>query len=320
MSSTVAGADFRHRHQLAAGRYRHVRRDRDSGSAIVAFLPPSVTQNWTSVFAQDEWTLRPGLRLTLGARVERNPYTGAEFLPSARAAWTLSDTALLWGGASRTVRAPTRLDVDTYIPGKPPYLLNGGNAVRAEVARVFEVGYRGQPVAGMSAAVTLFQHRYDDLRTQEIAPSRTFVVFASGMEGKATGIEAWASMQAVPGWRLSAGATGLNERFWSKPGSNDAALLKTAGRDPHHQFQLRSSHTLAHNMELDIGMRRVGRLRNQDVPGYTAVDARLGWTLSPHWELALTGQNLNGAHAEYGPLATRADIPRSVEVKLTYRQ
>ena len=307
-------------HQPTWGASYRIARDRATNSAVVAFLPPHVTQSWASVFGQDEWTLRPGLRLTAGARIERNPYTGSEFLPSMRLAWMAAENTLLWGGVSRTVRAPTRLDVDTFIPGKPPFLLNGGNAVKAEVARVHEIGYRGQPAAGVSAAITLFQHRYDHLRTQEIAPSRTFVVFASGMEGKATGIEAWGSVQLSPTWRLSAGATGLKERFWRKPGSNDAASPTTTGRDPHHQFQLRSSHTFGNDVEFDVGLRRIGRLRNPSVPAYTAIDARLGWRISPQWELALIGQNLNGSHAEYNPVQFRAELPRSLGIRLTYRQ
>jgi iron complex outermembrane recepter protein len=185
---------------------------------------------------------------------------------------------------------------------------------------VYELGYRGQPLAGVSASVTLFQHRYDDLRTQEIAPSRKFAVFASNMEGKATGIEAWGSVQVTPAWRVTGGATGLNERFWVRPGSTDTASPATAGRDPHHQFQLRSSHTVGAGLEFDVGIRRIGRLRNQQVPAYTAVDARLGWRIDPQWDLALVGQNLNGAHAEYGLVQYRGEIPRLVGLRLTYRQ
>lgn len=317
-----AGSGLLAAHQPTWGVNYRVDRDRTINSATIAFLPANVSQGWASVFAQDEWTLQPGLRLTAGARVERNPYTGAEFLPSMRLAWSAADNALLWGGASRTVRAPSRLDVDTFVPGKAPFVLNGGNAVKAEVARVYEIGYRGQPHAGVSAAITLFQHRYDDLRTQEVAPSRRFVTFASNMEGKSTGFEAWASVQLTPAWRLTGGATGLNERLWVKPGSNDTVSAAAAGRDPHHQLQLRSSHTLAEDIELDIAVRRIGRLRTQTqpVPAYTAVDARLGWRINPQWDLALVGQNLNGAHAEYGPVLYRAELPRMVGVRLTYHQ
>jgi iron complex outermembrane receptor protein len=307
------------RHAPTWGVSHRVARDRVSNSDVVAFLPANVTQTWSSLFAQDVFAITPALQVTAGARVERNPYTGTEFLPNVRLGWKAGPDALWWGGVSRTVRAPTRLDADAFIPGRPPHILQGGPVVKAEVAKVFEMGYRGRPHQDLSYAVTLFHNRYDDLRTQEIAPSRTFVTFASGMAGKATGIEAWGTAQLAPSWRMSAGLTGLHERLWSKPGSNDVQSPLTTGRNPRHQLQLRSSHALAAGMEFDLGVRKVGKLGNPLVPGYTAVDARLGWRLAPRWEVSVVGQNLNGPHAEYGPLATRSEIPRSLAVRLTYR-
>jgi iron complex outermembrane receptor protein len=104
-------------HQLVWGaEYRHAL-DRVGNSTIVAFLPGRLHQTWGALFAQDEITLLPEWRLTLGARVERNPYTGSEFLPSLRLAWKARPEHLLWGALSRTVRAPSRLDRDTFVPG-----------------------------------------------------------------------------------------------------------------------------------------------------------------------------------------------------------
>ncbi|UUZ52369.1 TonB-dependent receptor [Massilia sp. H-1] len=146
-------ADLQFQHSLAPiGAHRAVwganlRRSRDdvTHGPMVAFLPAQTGQTWASLFAQDEIALAEALRLTLGARVERNDYTGAEVLPTLRLAWTPSAAHSLWGALSRTVRAPSRLDVDTFIPGAPPYLLIGGPQVRSEVAKVAELGYRSQP-------------------------------------------------------------------------------------------------------------------------------------------------------------------------------
>ena len=65
-------------------------------------------------------------------------------------------------------------------------------------------------------------------------------------------------------------------------------------------------------------MRKVAALENPSVPGYVAVDARFGWRVNPNMELSVTAQNLNGAHAEYGPVATRSELPRAVAVKLIW--
>jgi iron complex outermembrane receptor protein len=292
--------------------------DRVTNSDYVAFLPANVNQKWASLFAQDEMTLRENLRLTLGARMERNDYTGNEFLPSARLAWKFAPDHLLWTAASRTVRAPSRLDRDAYVPGKPPFLLDGGRNVRSEVAKVYEVGYRGQPAAALSYSVTAFHSVYDHLRTQEIAPSRTFLFFSNEMEGTASGVEMWGTYQASPTWRLSAGYTALREKLRLKAGSNDITGPTTAGNDPAHTWQLRSVLDIATNGEFAIAVRHVAALQKNAVPAYTAVDARLGWKLRPDLELSITGQNLFGHHAEYGAVTNRTEIEPAIFVKLVW--
>jgi len=325
-SLLIADLQFQHSlarsgsHGLVWGASYRTTRDDVANSAIIAFLPAKTSQTWASLFAQDEITLSDKLRLTLGTRVERNPYTGAEFLPTARMAWTMSPVHTLWGGLSRTVRAPSRLDVDVFIPGRPPYLLRGGAAVQSEVARVAELGYRGQPLPGLAYSVTAFYNRYDRLRTQEVDSSRTFVTFDSKMEGKARGIEMWGSYQATRAWRVSAGVLALHQRFWLEPGSNDLAGPRSARKDPSHTAQLRSTFNVADNQEFDLAWRKVGALANPAVPGYTALDARYGWRIRPGMEVSLTVQNLNGGHGEYGALATRTELGRSVALKLVWQR
>jgi iron complex outermembrane receptor protein len=218
------------------------------------------------------------------------------------------------------VRAPSRLDVDAYIPGKPPYVLAGGPRVRSEVAKLVELGYRGQPAAGVSYSVTAFHNTYEHLRTQELLPSGTEVAFANLMEGQASGIEAWGSYQATSRWRLSAGLTALHETMRLLPGSNDQAGPGTVGFDPAQTVQLRSSYSLDDAREFELALRNVGALGTGPVPGYTALDARLGWRLGRGLALSVSGQNLNGAHAEYGEVGTRIEVPRTVAVTLVWQQ
>lgn len=325
-SLDIADVQFQHSlpalgaHGIVWGANYRYSRDRVTNSDIIAFLPANANQAWSSVFLQDEIALRDGLRLTLGTRGERNPYTGMEWLPTARLGWKLGPAHSLWASASRTVRAPSRLDADAFIPGKPPYVLAGAPLVRSEVARVVELGYRGHPAAGLSWSVAVYHNIYDDLRTQELLPSRTAVAFANNMEGEATGIEAWGYYQATANWRLSAGLSALHEKLHLKPGSNDVAGPRTVGRDPAHTAQIRSSYAIDDTRELELAVRNVGALAIGPVPGYTAVDARFGWRLSRTLELSVSGQNLNGSHAEFGPVATRMEVPRKVAVKLVWRQ
>jgi iron complex outermembrane receptor protein len=300
------------------GEYRYSW-DSVTNSRFVAFLPASDKQAWASLFAQDEIALREDLRLTAGARYERNPYTGAEFLPTLRLSWRVSPAHSLWAAYSRTVRAPSRLDVDAFVPGAPPFLLAGGPRVRSEVARVFELGYRGQVGQGLSYSVTLFRNLYDHLRTQDLT-SRGTIEFGNQMQGQARGIEAWASYQLTDAWRLSAGATALRERFSLKPGSSDAGSVATTGADPAYTAQLRSNYAFDNTRELEVAVRRVGSTGRPAVPGYTAVDLRFGWRFAPGMELSVIGANLNGSHAEYGVAQIRSEVPRSVGVKLVWQR
>jgi iron complex outermembrane receptor protein len=291
--------------------------DRVTNSKSIAFLPAHVNQKWVAIFAQDEITLRKGLQLILGARSEHNDYTGSEFLPNARLAWKVGPDHLLWAAASRTVRAPSRIDRDVFVPGNPPFAIAGGPDVVSEIAKVYELGYRGQPAASTSFSVTAFHSLYDHLRTLEIAPSQTTIFLANGMEGSTSGVEMWGSYQATGTWRLSAGFNGLREHLELKPGSNDTATLAAQqGRDPKRSWRLRSSLDLPWKSEFDVTARRVSELSNPAVPAYSAIDLRWGWRPRPGMEFSVTGLNLFGkGHGEFADISTRTEIGRSVFVK-----
>jgi iron complex outermembrane receptor protein len=327
-TDTVDIADLQLQHSLPTlgahsivwgGEYRYSWDD-VINSRFVAFLPASDKQAWASLFAQDEIALAESLRLTAGARYERNPYTGTEFLPTLRLSWRVSPSHSLWTGLSRTVRAPSRLDVDAFVPGTPPFLLAGGPRVRAEVARVFELGYRGQVGQTMSYSVTLFRNLYDHLRTQDINSAGTMIEFGNGMEGRAHGIEAWGSYQMSDAWRLSAGLTALREIFTLKPGSQDTGSVATTGADPAYTAQLRSNYAFDSTRELEVAVRRVGATGRPAVPGYTALDLRFGWRFAPGMALSVIGANLNGGHREYGVEQFGSEVGRSVALKLVWQR
>ena len=70
----------------------------------------------------------------------------------------------------------------------------------------------------------------------------------------------------------------------------------------------------------ELSARRVGALPNPVVPAYTAVDARLGWRMTPTVELSLTGNNLvDPRHPEWGAAPGRAEMERSWFLKLLWR-
>jgi iron complex outermembrane recepter protein len=286
--------------------------DRVTNGTIFAFLPANIDQRWDSFFAQSEVNLREDLRLILGARLERNDYTGTDFLPNARISWKIAPDHLLWTAVSRTARAPSRLDHDAFVPATPPFLLDGGPDVRSEVAKVYEIGYREQASSKLSYSATVFHADYDRLHTQEIAPSRTFLVFSDLLQATTTGAELWGTWQASSAWRIAAGYTAQRETFRLKPGSNDASAVGMAAKDPSHTWLVRSSTSLGPSIDLDVTARGVAALDNPPVPAYSTADVRVGWRPARTVELSFAARNLaDGGHGEFTSVTTRAEIGRS---------
>jgi iron complex outermembrane receptor protein len=308
-------------HMAVVGAEYRYGMDRVTNSRYIALLPANLDQTWASVFAQDEIALREGLRLTLGVRAEHNDYTGTDVLPTARLAWKWTPNEMLWAAASRTDRAPSRLDHDTFVPGQPPFLLRGGPDVKSETADDYEVGYRGQISSAASLSATIYHTVYDRLRTQQVDPTFTYIFYTNGMQGRTSGLELWGSYQATPIWRLNAGFSRLRQEFNLTPNSIDIGTLRsTEGANPSRWGILRSTLDLGPRTEFDVTLRYVGALSQPVVPSYTALDLRVGWHLRSNLDLSLAGQNLLGAgHGEFTNVATRTDFKRAVFLKLLCR-
>ena len=320
------------RHNITWGAGYRYAQDRLTPSLVYGFIPADRSLHWGSLFAQDEWSLRDDLRLTVGAKVEHNNYTGAEYLPNVRLAWQPGPTQLLWTSLSRTVRAPSRYDRDYRSPATPVivgnvprYGIGGGPDFQSETARVAELGYRIQPAPDWSYSATLFYADYDRLRTQE--PNVNGPAYsglrqvANGAAGTNRGIEMWARWQPVPSWRLNGGLVLQQVRTHLKEGSQDtSAALGVATSDPQHQWQLRSSHDLPGDMQLDWALRYTGALVRPAVPSYYELDAQWLWKARRNIDVALIGQNLlHRYHAEFGAAPNRSVVQRSVVLKLTVR-
>ena len=319
----ILDLEFQHgfslgRHKLDwGGGLRHARDDIRPG-VFFAFIPQSRVQRWTNFFLQDAVHLSDTLDVTLGAKLERNDYTGAEVLPSARLGWKATKDSLLWAAASRAVRAPARLDRDIVLPPTPPYLIAGGPDFVSEVANVYELGYRTQPTHALTLAATLFWNRWDRLRSGQPAPG---ALVQNMIDGTTHGAEVWATLQATPAWRLTGGLTTLRKDLRLKPGSTDPDGPRQLGNDPNYQWMLRSALNLPHQQELDVAVRRVAALPEPAVPAYTAVDLRYGWRVSRSLEISLVAQNLlDAAHPEFGAAPGRSEIGRSVFLQARWSQ
>lgn len=285
---------------------------------LFAFLPNDLVLRWANLFAQDEMALSGDrLRLTLGGKLEHNPYSGYDFLPSARLAWKIEPNRLLWTAVSRAARAPSRIDRDLFAPPTSPFFLAGGPDFTSEISRVVEVGYRAEPSPRFSYSMSLYRSFNEHLRSVETVAPGQFVL-GNKMKGTSTGFETWGSFQAAQNWRLSAGAIFIHQRLSFTADSTDTNT-SAAGDDPAHQWLLRSSLDLSGGAEFDVDLRRVGALPNPVVPAYTALNLRYGWQPWRDVEFAVIGQNLlDHSHPEFGTLATRSEIDRSLSFKATW--
>jgi iron complex outermembrane receptor protein len=325
----IYDADFEHhvrvpeRHDIVWGFGYRVNHDDVANSALLAFLPAQVTQQWFTGFVQDDMPLAGNrLHLTLGTKIEHNDYTGIEVEPSGRLGWTLTERQMLWGAISRAVRTPSRIDRDFFAPGSPPFLLAGGPGFVSEDVLAYELGYRSRPHERLALAVATFYNDYDNLRSVERVnfPAPFPLVLANGQTGTSYGAELTAEYRASDRWRLRSGYTALRLHIRPKPGSTDQTFGSAESHDPHRQWFLRQSLDVRAHLQLDFGFRYVSQIANQAVPAYGELDGRLGWQATKALECSIVGQNLlHDHHAEFGALATRKNVERGAYVKLAWR-
>jgi iron complex outermembrane receptor protein len=305
------------------GGYRAMFDRLDNGPAF-SFLPASLNSHVANLFVQDEIELAKTLHLTLGEKVEHNTFTGRESLPSARLAWKFATNQLLWGAVSRSVRAPSRIDRDFFAPANGT-LFNGGPDFQSEVARVAELGYRGQLSPTVSFAATANYSQFDRLRTLEPTSNAPFpVAFRNGSQGNSRGLEMTGAWQVLPTWRLSAGLVAQRFNTTLNPGVVDVlptvgAAFANTGSDPSSYWTLRSVLDVTSNQEFDVSLRHVGALPT-GTPAYTSMDLRYGWKVRKDLEISLIGQNLlSSSHVEFGTDAAGSRIERGAFLKLVWR-
>ena len=303
------------RHSLLWGAGFRWSHDRIENSTAFAFLPADKTLNTWNFYLQDVITLGEDLDMTVGARVDRNTYTGVEVLPSIRFGWRPKADSILWAAVSRAVREPARIDREFFLPGGPPFALAGGPDFESEISYVYEVGYRSQQLERLSWAATLFYHQLEDQRS--IAPGATAAVVANDREGHTAGIETWGAYRVFDWWRIWFGYTYLDKHLTVRAGAVDLQPVSSLGGDPRQWAKFRAAFDVGKSIELDVSVRFYDRLESIAVPSYTAVDLRAGWRLTRHIDLSLVLQNvLDDDHIEWSP---GAELERAAYLKALVR-
>jgi len=288
--------------------------------------------NLYSGFVQDEISLADDLRLTIGSKFEHNDFSGFEYQPSIRLAWSVDEEQTVWGAVSRAVRTPARGEHDVRLRLIPPPAADPGVPVFAagddnfdsENMIAYELGYRINYHDSWSLDIAAFYNKYDDLRTLDPAnppPADVLFPFDNRMDGNAYGLEVASQWQIKRGWNLHASYTWMKMSLDLDSDSTDSFSESAEDATPNHQGTVWSSIDLGNNLEFDTAVRYVDGIEvtGRDIDSYVELDARLGWKFRPDVELSLVGQNLlDNHHKEFLPdfIATQpTEIERSVYVK-----
>lgn len=277
---------------------------RDSvGANALLFQPASRTLYLTNAFVEDHITINDALDLTVGIKVEDDPYSGISPMPSARLAWRPWEDTLLWAAASRAVRSPTPFDTDVVERVGAIEFLRGDPGFLPEELTAYEVGYRGILTPNLSLSISGFWDVYDQLRSIELSPAGGLPLhWGNGMEGRIYGIEAWADLQMLEWWRLSAGASTLRSELRFQPGSSRLFGIAQAGNDPHFRASLRSLMSIGDAVTFVAIAQYVGRRFDPALAPLIEASVVATWKLQPHLELYALGSNLlHDSHVQFSP-------------------
>lgn len=321
--------------------------DQTDGTFLVSLDPADRSEDLWSGFVSDEITLAPKTWLTLGAKLERNGFTGWEFQPSARVLHQTAGGDAVWAAVSRAVRTPSRIDQDGRVnframpgPGGAPTLvaLFGSDRFESEKLTSHEIGWRKQFSNTLTLDVSGYYNVYSDLRSFE--PQAGFIetdpppvhgvapyTFGNNLKGTTRGLEVVARARPTPRWNVMAGFAWYHEDLKLPSGSMDPfgpGVGDSRGATPSRQFVFSSQIDLGRDWQLDGNLYYVDSIREiaGTVDPYWRMDVRLGWRPRADLEIAFVVRNLfDERHEETNStfLTPSSSIPRSATLQASWR-
>jgi iron complex outermembrane recepter protein len=278
----------------------------------LVFEPAQRVLDLADVFVQDTISVTPTVKIIPGLKIESEPYTGIEPLPSLRVSWKPIEQVLLWSAVSRAVRADTPVDRDIIEKiGTTPILDKSFN-FQPETLTAYEIGTRVQVTSQLSFSLSGFYNVYDDLRSIEITPGTVLPLrWGNQASGLVYGLGFWANWRITDWWSLGPGFNIQHEHLRFKPGSSQLGGLAFIANDPNHQASLRSSMNIGPVVTWDAFLRYVGRLHTPPLADYAELDMRVAWKVTPQLELSLSGFNFLHAHHQEFVAGAATAIPRS---------
>ena len=322
-------------HELTWGLGYRYSQDDIGASSLISLLQTEATTRRYSAFLQDEISLQPERwRLSLGARLEHNDYTGFELQPNLRLLWTPDVQTSVWFSAARAIRTPSRVERGgtVNLPLSPVSALSLDNGLSSEEKLdALDIGWRYQFSRSFSIDLAGFSYQYDNLRDAAFSgspiPQAGGYIFiptlnSNANRAKASGFEASMDWRLRPDLRMQAAYSFQDAKVRLAPDRLPSGYADTT---PTHMLSLRASLDLSSTLRGDAWLRHVSRISNSNfsVPAYTTLDLRLAWQPKPKLELSLVGQNLlDSTHQEYGSsfvLSTPTEVQRGLYLKADWK-
>ncbi len=332
LSFEVDTFDLDFQHAIALGErnnfvwglnYRVVDIDYENGGSV-SINPTGRTYQTISGFVQDTLSIiKDKLDLTLGTKLEYNPFTDFEYQPSARLVFKPQDKHVLWWAVSRALRVPTTVDdnLRLFTPVAPGLtaVLSGNRDLDAEEVIAFEMGYRAKPVEWFSFDLTAFHNRYDNYEaTPFISQLPPVQVFKNVDKGKSYGVEASANWAIGKKLRMSATYSWLDVQI---EGISDGVEHSS----PANMFHVRSYYDITEFFELNAALYYYDTVPTPGIKAFWRADLGITWRPPvKNLEISVWGTNLfDESHKEYGPDGAfsrgSGEVERGVFGKVTWK-
>ncbi|WP_372876837.1 TonB-dependent receptor plug domain-containing protein [Spongiibacter marinus] len=290
----------------------------DVNPFLTDFSPRKREDETYDLFIQDQINfLNKRLRLTLGAKLEHNDYSGDELQPSVRLRYKINPDSTVWAAWSRAVRIPNRLDQDVSFSGG---FFGGDRSFHSEELAAVEVGYRQQLSGSLSIDIAGFYNEYEELRglTDDLTNPQTPppILIDNVGSARSHGVELTARWRARANIELLTSYRYFDLDASTPLGSLDQSIADADANDPSHQLKTRLDWDINDRWSLFLAARWIGSLDDQNVDAYAAIDMNVMWRINDQFEASVRVSNLNDdAHAEFGG---GVEIRRSVQAQLSW--
>lgn len=312
------------RHELQVGADTLISWDDIRSPSVVTIQPPRQTYTTTGLFLQDTISFVPNRWVgTIGFKGERTSFSGYEFQPTVRLVWTPSTKTTWWAAVSRAVRPPVRVDEGLLFKVGDTVIFQGNPDLKSETVVAFELGMRQKLSEVLAVDLSSFINRYDNLRSYDNAPTTTTYpwTFGNSLNAQTAGVEASILYQPVSRVFVKSSYRYLDFHLTKDPGSRDFRNGLFEANDPRHIASINLRTDLGAHFEFDTTFRYASALPQPAMEAYTAVDARLGWSPTPAWDISVIARNLfDPQHREFITAnSANEEIARSLTLKITWR-